>query len=209
MPPTCWRSSRPRRMGWTSSIGVTIGAKAYQNVIFFEHATLAVSPIVNALELGRFFANSTGGKIDVIAHSRGGLVVAGGLKGSVSRCNSANRQRRFAPSLPARRSTGPRSPLPTSSRTSMSLLTNIGSFAEITLKLAGAANPFLWVGGKLVEVVVSVTGALANTPLVDGLVALVSRTLRAIGGQQQPRDRSASARALRRRSHVLCDPIEL
>ena len=46
--------------GWISSNGATTGAKAYQNVVFFEHATLAVSPIVNALELGRFFANAGG-----------------------------------------------------------------------------------------------------------------------------------------------------
>jgi hypothetical protein len=55
----------------------------------------------------------------------------------------------------------------------MSLISNIGSFAETTLQLVGAANPFLWVAGKLVEVIVSVTGALANTPLIDGLVALI------------------------------------
>ena len=55
----------------------------------------------------------------------------------------------------------------------MSLISNIGTFAEKTLELAGTANPFLWVGGKLIEVIVSVTGALAKTPLVDALVALV------------------------------------
>jgi hypothetical protein len=149
----------------------TVGAEAYQNVIFFEHATLAVSPIVNALELGRFFANASG-KIDVIAHSRGGLVVRWWLEG-------------FGKSLGTQPAAAIRavlvgSPLngtslaaPDKLKNVLNLLTNIGSFAEATLKLAGAANPFLWVGGKLVEVVVSVTGALANTPLVDGLVALV------------------------------------
>ena len=50
------------------------GAKKYDNVVFFDHATLAVSPLINALELGRFFAGGSG-QIDVIAHSRGGLVV--------------------------------------------------------------------------------------------------------------------------------------
>ena len=32
------------------------GAKKYDRIVFFEHATLSVSPIVNALELGRAFA---------------------------------------------------------------------------------------------------------------------------------------------------------
>jgi len=149
----------------------TAGASAYENVVFFEHATLAVSPIINALELGRFFANASG-KIDVIAHSRGGLVVRWWLEG-------------FGKSLSPQPHTPVRavlvgSPLngtslaaPDKLKNVLNLLTNIGTFAEATLELAGTANPFLWVGGKLVEVVVSVTGALANTPLVDGLVALV------------------------------------
>jgi len=58
-------------------------------------------------------------------------------------------------------------------QSAMSLISNIGTFAEMTLKIAGATNPFLWVGGKLVEVIVSVTGALAKTPLVDALVVLI------------------------------------
>jgi hypothetical protein len=53
------------------------------------------------------------------------------------------------------------------------LVSNIGAFAATTLKLVGTANPFLWVGGKLVEVIVSVTGGLARTPIIDALVALV------------------------------------
>lgn len=55
----------------------------------------------------------------------------------------------------------------------MSLISNVGTFAEKTLSLVGVANPFLWVAGKLVEVIVSVTGALAKTPIVDALTALV------------------------------------
>jgi hypothetical protein len=58
-------------------------------------------------------------------------------------------------------------------RHAMSLISNVGTFAEKTLSLLGAANPFLWVAGKLIEVIVSVTGALAKTPLVDALTALV------------------------------------
>ncbi len=52
----------------------TRGAKKYDRVVFFDHPTLSVSPVINALELGRAMARSSG-TIDVIAHSRGGLVV--------------------------------------------------------------------------------------------------------------------------------------
>ena len=55
----------------------------------------------------------------------------------------------------------------------MSLISNVGTFAEKTMSLFGLANPFIWVAGKLIEVIVSVTGALARTPVVDALAALV------------------------------------
>lgn len=149
----------------------TAGETAYDNVVFFEHATLAVSPIVNALELGRFFANASG-KIDVIAHSRGGLVVRWWLEG-FGKSLSTEPAAAVRAVLVGSPLNGTSLAAPDKLKNVLNLLTNVGAFAEATLKLAGAANPFLWVGGKLVEVVVSVTGALANTPLVDGLVALV------------------------------------
>jgi hypothetical protein len=149
----------------------TTGAKSYKNVVFFEHATLAVSPIVNALELGRFFANASG-QIDVIAHSRGGLVVRWWLEGFGKSLNilPATPVRAVLVGSPLR---GTSLAAPDKLKNVLDLITNIGSFAEKTLTLASTANPFLWVGGKLVQVVVSMTGALANTPLVDGLVSLI------------------------------------
>ncbi len=55
----------------------------------------------------------------------------------------------------------------------MSLISNVGTFAEKTMGLVGLANPFIWVAGKLIEVIVSVTGALSKAPIVDALAALV------------------------------------
>jgi hypothetical protein len=149
----------------------TGGPKRYKSVVFFEHATLAVSPMVNALELGRLFANASG-QIDVIAHSRGGLVVRWWLE-------AFGRSLSVPPASPVRAVLAG-SPLngtslaaPDKLQGALSLLSNIGSFAEGTLNLVGAANPFIWVAGKLVQVVVSATGALAKTPLIDGAVALI------------------------------------
>ena len=150
---------------------VTGGAKKYDNVVFFEHATLAVSPVLNALELGRFFARASG-RIDVIAHSRGGLVVRWWLE-------AFGKSLSVLPGMPVRAILvgsplrGTSLAAPDKLQGVLSLLSNIGSFAQATLNLVGPANPFLWVAGKLVQVVVSATGALARTPLVDGLVALV------------------------------------
>jgi hypothetical protein len=147
------------------------GAKPYQNVVFFEHATLAVSPMINALELGRLFANASG-QIDVIAHSRGGLVVRWWLE-------AFGKSLGILPATPVRAVlvgsplNGTSLAAPDKLQGALSLLSNIGSFVQGTLNLVGGANPFIWVAGKLVQVVVSATGALARTPLVDGVVALI------------------------------------
>jgi len=150
---------------------VTRGATKYNRVLFFDHPTLSVSPVMNALELGRAMAG-TQGQLDVIAHSRGGLVVRWWLEafGNSLRIAPASRVRAVLAGSPLH---GTSLAAPDKIQGAMSLISNIGTFAERTLDLVGMGNPFLWVAGKLVEVVVSVTGALARTPLVDALTALI------------------------------------
>lgn len=143
------------------------GPDKYDQVLVFEHATLAVSPVLNALELGRAFADASG-QIDVIAHSRGGLIVRWWLE-AFGRSLAATTRIVFAGSPLY----GTSLAAPDKLQHALSLISNVGTFAEKTLQLAGTANPFLWVAGKLVEVVMTVTGTLANTPLLDGLVALI------------------------------------
>ncbi len=147
------------------------GAGKYDRVLFFDHATLSVSPVINALELGRALAGSSG-QIDVIAHSRGGLVVRWWLEafGSSLRVAANTKVRAVLAGCPLH---GTSLAAPDKIQHAMSLLSNVGTFAEKTLALGGLSNPFLWVAGKLIEVIVSVAGALAKTPLVDALSALV------------------------------------
>lgn len=147
------------------------GARKYDRVLFFEHPTLSVSPVINALELGRALAGSSG-QIDVIAHSRGGLVVRWWLEafGNSLRLASNAKVRAVLAGSPLH---GTSLAAPDKIQHAMSLLSNIGTFAEKTLSLVGLSNPFLWVAGKLVEVIVSVAGGLAKTPIVDALSALV------------------------------------
>lgn len=146
-------------------------AKKYDRLLFFDHPTLSVSPVINALELGRAMAGSSG-QIDVIAHSRGGLVVRWWLEafGSSLRLASNAQVRAVLAGSPLH---GTSLAAPDKIQHAMSLLSNIGTFAEKTMNLVGLSNPFLWVAEKLVEVIVSVTGALARTPLIDALTALV------------------------------------
>jgi pimeloyl-ACP methyl ester carboxylesterase len=145
--------------------------KHYDRVLFFDHPTLSVSPVINALELGRAMAGSSG-QIDVVAHSRGGLVVRWWLEafGSSLSLSPKARVRAVFAGSPLH---GTSLAAPDKIQHAMSLLSNVGTYAEKTLNLVGPANPFLWVAGKLVEVIVSVTGALSRTPLVDALTALV------------------------------------
>lgn len=147
------------------------GAKKYDRVLFFDHPTLSISPVINALELGRALAGSSG-QIDVVAHSRGGLVVRWWLEafGSSLRLTSHAKVRAVLAGSPLH---GTSLAAPDKIQHAMSLIANVGTFAEKTLQLVGLSNPFLWVAGKLVEVIVSVTGALAKTPLIDALTALV------------------------------------
>jgi len=144
--------------------------KKYDHVIFFEHATLAISPVINAIELGRALAGSSG-QIDVVAHSRGGLIVRWWLEafGNSLYLDAERPARVVFAGSPLH---GTSLAAPDKLRNATSLISNIGSFAEVTLKLTGSANPFLWLGGKLVEVIVSLTGAL-NAPLIDVLVTLL------------------------------------
>ncbi len=146
------------------------GARRYDRIVFFDHPTLAVSPLINALELGRALAGSTG-EIDVIAHSRGGLVVRWWLEafGHSLGVGPATKVRVVLAGSPLY---GTSLAAPDKLKNAMSLISNIGTFAEQTLGLLGAANPFLWVAGKLVEIIVSITGALARTPVIDALVAI-------------------------------------
>jgi hypothetical protein len=145
------------------------GANKYDRILFFEHATLAVSPVLNALELGRALAGSSG-EIDVIAHSRGGLIVRWWLEAFGSSLSTAAQVRVVFAGSPLH---GTSLAAPDRLQHALSLISNVGTFAEKTMQLVGGANPFLWVAGKLVEVVMTVTGTLANTPLIDGLVALI------------------------------------
>jgi pimeloyl-ACP methyl ester carboxylesterase len=149
----------------------TKGAKKYDRVLFFDHPTLSVSPVINALELGRAMARSSGA-IDVVAHSRGGLVVRWWLEafGASLRMTGGSQVRAVLAGSPLR---GTSLAAPDKIQQAMSLISNVGTFAEKTMGLLGLANPFLWVAGKLIEVIVSVTGALARTPVVDALAALV------------------------------------
>lgn len=106
-------------------------------VLVFDHPTLSVSPFINGLDLARGLAGTTG-EIDVIAHSRGGVVtrwwldvLGDGLPGANVRAVLAG-----TPLL------GTSLAAPNRLHPMLSVVANVGNFVTRTLGIAAAANPF-------------------------------------------------------------------
>jgi hypothetical protein len=141
--------------------------KHYAQVLAFDHPTLAIGPLLNALELARLLAGSTH-DVDVIAHSRGGLVTRwwlealGGGVGQRARAVLVG-----SPIAGTSLAAGPRI------RGGLDLLTNYGTVLERTLSLTGLANPFLAAPAAILRVLLSVTGLAAKLPIADAAVAMV------------------------------------
>jgi len=140
--------------------------KLYSAVLVFEHPTLAVSPIHNALEITRYFAKSKA-KIDVICHSRGGLVVRWWLE-AFERDRAGSRVVFVGSPL---QGTGLASPLRL--RSALKVLTNYSVALGKVSGLASMAVPLFGVVQGLMTVVGSVTGALANAPVFDAAIAMI------------------------------------
>jgi len=139
----------------------------YDQVLTFDHPTVSVSPILNALDLAAAFA-STKADVDVVAHSRGGLVARwwlDGLGGGIG-----GRRRAVLVGSPLG---GTSLAAPPRLRQAMNLLTNFGT----ALKLAGAAAavymPFLAAPVAILRVAASITGFMASTPVFDAAVAMI------------------------------------
>jgi hypothetical protein len=106
-------------------------------VLVFDHPTLSVSPFLNALDLARRLAGITG-QLDIIAHSRGGLVTQWWLEVFGETLAGAN-VRAILAGAPLR---GTSLAAPNRIQPLLSVLSNVGHFVERTLKVAAAANPF-------------------------------------------------------------------
>jgi hypothetical protein len=119
--------------------------------------------MLNAMELARLL-RPTAASIDVVCHSRGGLVARWWLE-ALDRGQAKSRRVVFIGSPLA--GTGLASPA--NLKSSLSLLCNIAQ----GLGTAAAAIPFLTVVAGVFRVAVSVARLAAKTPAIDAAVALV------------------------------------
>lgn len=141
---------------------------SYGQVLAFDHPTLSVSPVLNALDLEQALRDYAG-ELDVICHSRGGLVAAWW-------CRTGRRH--------VRRVICVGSPLegtslaaPARIKATLDYFANVADAIGTTAKIAGGfAPPLAPLLGMAAGLMCVLGGALsvgADTPLVDAGVAIV------------------------------------
>jgi hypothetical protein len=139
----------------------------YGQVLCFEHPTLQVPPWINALDLSRAFAGSDA-SVDVICHSRGGLVTRWWLE-VFSRTLLANARVVFVAAPMS--GTGLASPYRL--RAAMKLFTNYAIAAKHVAGLASLAVPMFAFAEVVAAVVGSALSVLAKSPVADTVVAAI------------------------------------
>jgi hypothetical protein len=134
----------------------------YTQILAFDHPTVSVSPMINAVDLHRVFAGSMA-DIDVVCHSRGGVVARWWLEA-------------FGGTTGGRRAIFVGSPLggtslasPARLRAGLNVLAN---FSKL-LGTATMAVPFMKAPAAILRVVGSVVGVTSRVPLVDAAIAMI------------------------------------
>lgn len=138
----------------------------YDEVLAFEHPTVSVSPVLNALDLSQDLAQ-VDGTLDIVAHSRGGLVTCWALEA-------------FGVPAAQIRAVLVGSPLggtslasPPRLRSTLGLLTNFGTALQAAGAAASAFAPFLLAPMAILKVATSITGVVSKTPVLDGTIAMI------------------------------------
>ena len=156
----------------------------YDHIIGFDHPTLSQSPMVNAFDLAARLAHGLPASLDIITHSRGGLVTRWFAEGFRH------------PGLPVRAVlvgaplAGTSLASPARVRAVMDFLANVGDAVGTVSAMGGGL--ILTLASTLAGVMSRVTGALA-TPLADAIIALIP------GFAAQSREgQNTELRALRR-----------
>jgi hypothetical protein len=139
----------------------------HTQVLAYEHATLSVSPILNALELKRAFARSRA-KVDVVCHSRGGLVVRWWLE-----VLDSDRLRDARVVFVGSPLQGTSLAAPNRLRHALDMLTNAAFALGNGGQVLFAAIPWVAAVGGILRVFAAGTGAVSKTPLVDATLAMI------------------------------------
>jgi hypothetical protein len=136
-------------------------------VFFFDHPTLATSPLENAIDLAGIFRKSKC-SADVVAHSRGGLVVRWWQE---VLCPEQNDTRCVFVGSPI---AGTSLASPPQWKTLIDYLTNLGNALGTVSAGLSMALPCLHVATTLLKILGSAGSFAAKSPLSDAAVALVA-----------------------------------
>jgi pimeloyl-ACP methyl ester carboxylesterase len=141
----------------------------YKQVLAFEHPTLSISPMLNALDLEKAL-DGYAGTIDVVCHSRGGLVAAWWLR--------TGRRKVGKVVFVAAPLEGTSLASPARLKDSLDTLANIADAVQKMATLGGyfvpPAAPLLGVASGLMQVLGGVLAIGARSPLLDAGVAVVA-----------------------------------
>ncbi len=138
-----------------------------KNIFFFDHPTISVGPIFNAIDLNRELGGTTA-EIDIIAHSRGGLVTRWWCEAcdpNGVRCKNAI--------LVGSPLAGTGLAAPPNIRKTLRLLTNYGHALSLAASTASMAVPVVAVVNTLLQVITSFTSVAASTPIADSVMAMI------------------------------------
>ncbi|HJU75167.1 MAG TPA: hypothetical protein VJ717_15605 [Gemmatimonadaceae bacterium] len=139
----------------------------YEEVLAFDHPTLSVSPVMNAFDLARLLGK-VDGPLDIITHSRGGVVTRWLLEGYGM--NGKGPYRAVMVGAPLN---GTSLASPPRLKGALDVFSNIGTVLKATGALAVMYMPFFIVPLALVRIASSVISVAAKTPIVDGAVAMI------------------------------------
>lgn len=138
-------------------------AKHYSAVLTFEHPTVSLSPVMNALDLSTALAPYGNCEVDIICHSRGGLVASWWMhvvdqRPRLKRCVFVGSPLQ-----------GTNLANPARLRGSLHLLANYGRL----LGAIGDAAGFLALPMTIIKVAASVVDFTAKLPLLDAALAMM------------------------------------
>lgn len=139
----------------------------YDKILAFNHRTLSMSPMLNARELAMLFEGCQA-NVDIVCHSRGGLVVRWWLEAFDRRDPTLSQVVFLGCPL-----NGTGLAAPSNLRSSLGLISNFAKGLKVASNMASAAVPLLTFVTGIFQVVSSVTSFAAKTPVIDAAVAMV------------------------------------
>ncbi|MCP4007542.1 MAG: alpha/beta hydrolase [bacterium] len=142
-------------------------AKYGGQILSFDHPTLSVNPFLNSVELERLFEGSEA-TVDVICHSRGGLVTRWWAEELCKRPETLGKLVLVgSPLAGTSLAAAPRL------RASLDYLTNVGNVLESGAGMAATAFPLLAAVTGILRVVATATKIVSKTPMLDAAIAMI------------------------------------